>query len=599
MSLNPPIAALETLEPRCLFAAVPIGEAASLTFAQPDPNTWQTVALSRTYTDPIVVASLGTTNDPDPAEVRVRNVTPTGFEIQIDEWDYLDGIHGSETVHYVVVESGRHELDTGTTIVAGRAASDGSVTSVTYAGGALTDPTVFAQVTTGNLARALTTRLEVSGSAGFDVRIEDEPSFAGGLVVEDVDWIAIERGVGVSLGSRYDVQNTPDSVTDDPYAVAWSSPFDAPPVVIAEAQTRDGSDEGHVRQLDRTTTGANLFFEEEQSTDTEVTHTDEVVGVLAIDAGTLSMFVNDNPVAADDAYEVDEGGTLTVIPAFGVLANDTDVDPQTLTATLITPPVVGSLSFNADGSFVYTPPADFYGSVAFDYLVDDGDGGIDIATAAIDVLRNDVFPWWPRAVPVIDKLESLGSSSDGLFTGDAQASAITDGARLEMSDVSAAGSAASVGPDRLPLVPGASTPMQSLAASAGVFMYWLPSGDGDHGIPDSALSNVDPWEENAGAWGERGGGAVTPSNPSPATPVAPNPSPADNDGEPVSRIGGSPWRPAASGVWDEIAAERTLGAKPPQVPKTAGSLGSIALGAALIPWALAPLAIGGTRKRAA
>jgi len=33
-----------------------------------------------------------------PATVRVRNVTDTGFEFQIDEWDYLDGAHALEDV---------------------------------------------------------------------------------------------------------------------------------------------------------------------------------------------------------------------------------------------------------------------------------------------------------------------------------------------------------------------------------------------------------------------------------------------------------------------------------------------------------------------
>jgi len=39
--------------------------------------------------------AMNTTNDADPMTMRVRNVTDTGFEWQIDEWDYLDGVHGS------------------------------------------------------------------------------------------------------------------------------------------------------------------------------------------------------------------------------------------------------------------------------------------------------------------------------------------------------------------------------------------------------------------------------------------------------------------------------------------------------------------------
>ena len=43
----------------------------------------------------------------------------------------------------------------------------------------------------------------------------------------------------------------------------------------------------------------------------------------------------------------------------GVLGNDTDPDGDPLTAVLVTGPSHGSLTLNADGSFTYTPAADF------------------------------------------------------------------------------------------------------------------------------------------------------------------------------------------------------------------------------------------------
>src|SRR5207302_5404349 len=45
--------------------------------------------------------------------------------------------------------------------------------------------------------------------------------------------------------------------------------------------------------------------------------------------------VNDAPVAGNDAHSVNEDTTLTVAAA-GVLANDTDVDGDPLTAVLVT-----------------------------------------------------------------------------------------------------------------------------------------------------------------------------------------------------------------------------------------------------------------------
>src|SRR5262249_58120311 len=71
--------------------------------------------------------------------------------------------------------------------------------------------------------------------------------------------------------------------------------------------------------------------------------------------------VNDFPTANNDSYVVAEDNVLTVA-ALGVLANDSDVDGDTLTASLVSSPTHGSLAFNADGSFTYTPNANYNGT---------------------------------------------------------------------------------------------------------------------------------------------------------------------------------------------------------------------------------------------
>src|SRR5690606_29372129 len=68
--------------------------------------------------------------------------------------------------------------------------------------------------------------------------------------------------------------------------------------------------------------------------------------------------VDDEPVAADDAYATDEDTALT-IDAPGVLANDTDDEGGSLTASLVSGPANGMLTLNEDGSFTYTPNEDF------------------------------------------------------------------------------------------------------------------------------------------------------------------------------------------------------------------------------------------------
>src|SRR4029450_4493428 len=81
--------------------------------------------------------------------------------------------------------------------------------------------------------------------------------------------------------------------------------------------------------------------------------------------------VNDAPVAAGDAFSTAEDTVLTV-PAPGVLGNDADPDGDPLTAVLVSGPGHGSLTLNANGSFSYTPAADFAGSDSFSYRASDG-----------------------------------------------------------------------------------------------------------------------------------------------------------------------------------------------------------------------------------
>jgi len=89
-------------------------------------------------------------------------------------------------------------------------------------------------------------------------------------------------------------------------------------------------------------------------------------------------------VAVNDNYNVNEDEVL-LVNAPGVLANDTDVDGDTPSATLVEGPAHGTLALNANGSFTYTPAADFSGSDSFAYSAVDGIGTSNPATVTIMV----------------------------------------------------------------------------------------------------------------------------------------------------------------------------------------------------------------------
>src|SRR5204862_310594 len=80
-----------------------------------------------------------------------------------------------------------------------------------------------------------------------------------------------------------------------------------------------------------------------------------------------------------------EDTPLTVAAATGVLANDTDVDGDPLTAALATAPTKGTLALNANGSFTYTPNATVNGSDTFTYRASDGTLTSPLATVTITI----------------------------------------------------------------------------------------------------------------------------------------------------------------------------------------------------------------------
>lgn len=103
----------------------------------------------------------------------------------------------------------------------------------------------------------------------------------------------------------------------------------------------------------------------------KVTFADGGSGV-ASNPATITA-IDSPPVAVNDAYSVPKNTPLVLSPR-GVLKNDTDADSpgNPLTALLVTGPLHGTLTLNADGSFTYTPVNGYAGADSFSYKATDG-----------------------------------------------------------------------------------------------------------------------------------------------------------------------------------------------------------------------------------
>jgi hypothetical protein len=103
---------------------------------------------------------------------------------------------------------------------------------------------------------------------------------------------------------------------------------------------------------------------------------------------TVTAVDDDNPLAVDDFVSTNEDTTL---PG-DVSANDT-IGLDGGTYSLITVPAnAAAFTFNADGTFSYTPTAGFNGTDGFVYLITDSDGETSQATVTITVNPIDDIP---------------------------------------------------------------------------------------------------------------------------------------------------------------------------------------------------------------
>ena len=126
---------------------------------------------------------------------------------------------------------------------------------------------------------------------------------------------------------------------------------------------------------------------------------------------------NTAPTANDEPYGLGEHSKMNV-PAPGQLTNDSDPESDPLTAILNSGPSNGSLLFNPDGSFVYTPTLNYYGGDSFTYYAFDGQANSNIATVYLFISPlND--PPQPQNDSLISSEDAtLGLSAPGVLVND-------------------------------------------------------------------------------------------------------------------------------------------------------------------------------------
>jgi VCBS repeat-containing protein len=91
--------------------------------------------------------------------------------------------------------------------------------------------------------------------------------------------------------------------------------------------------------------------------------------------------VNDTPIANDDTATTTEDTPINLL----VLANDTDIDGDSLQVQTLAQPAHGTVVNNPNGTITYTPQTNSHGTDSFTYTIKDPDGATSTATVTLTI----------------------------------------------------------------------------------------------------------------------------------------------------------------------------------------------------------------------
>ena len=190
-------------------------------------QNWTWVAFKRKFHTPVVVAGGMSSNGVQPAVVRIRNVNQAGFEISVQEWDYMDGQHATESIGYLALEAGVYQLPGGLEIEADIFETDTTDAFDTFyfRHQFKVPPVVISSVTTFWGAQAVTTRLKNINKIGFDLRMQEQEVYPQYHAKEEISYVAWVPSAGNFDGVTFEVGRTPNTITDQDYYLKFSETF--------------------------------------------------------------------------------------------------------------------------------------------------------------------------------------------------------------------------------------------------------------------------------------------------------------------------------------------------------------------------------------
>lgn len=277
------------------------------------------IMLERSYTNPVVIAYVATTNGAQAVNVRILDIGADTIDLYLQEPNYLNGIHLGETVNYLVVEQGTWVLPDGTLMEAGTLSTNQLSTQtfspVTFDAEFDATPVILSQVQTSSGSDFVSTRQRHADSSSFEIALqEEEANNSGSHVYETVGWVAFESGTGSAAGFNWSADGV-DGVTDAEATLAHGIGGTA--VTLAQLATHAGVDPGWTRGNGDSAGGHLVSVEEDQSSDTETSHVAERIDYVTFsDTGLLPALPRQTILETGNVSLTNASTTITLSHQF-------------------------------------------------------------------------------------------------------------------------------------------------------------------------------------------------------------------------------------------------------------------------------------------
>ena len=258
-----------------------IGEAGEITVSQDNIHVWRRVNLQNEYRNPVVFANIVTYNGAEPVHVRLKDVTSNSFRFQLEEWDYLNGGHVAETVHYMVFEEGLYQKD-GANFQVMSIEADHEFVHIPDA------QAVLSQIQTFNGAQSVVTRQHVIEGENY-VKVQEE---------ENNDGVHAIETLGIFLTNHVDapVFEIASMQTDHKWKGVNLFNRYSQPILISNMASYTGSNTAGIRIKNLDSDSVSFMVEEEKSMDEEIWHYAEDINYMIFESGNIEAMRLPNPL---------------------------------------------------------------------------------------------------------------------------------------------------------------------------------------------------------------------------------------------------------------------------------------------------------------